>query len=85
VPFSMGEDYSSAGPSDGQFDKTRLEAILPTNNLLLEDTIYRVGIKEEEEEEEHRIRMGTGCSPGDTGGTRLVRQTCPPDETLFCS
>jgi RNA polymerase sigma factor (sigma-70 family) len=28
VPFRMGEDYSSAGPDDGQFDKTRWSMVL---------------------------------------------------------
>jgi hypothetical protein len=28
VPFRMGEDYSSTGPDDGQFDKTRWSMVL---------------------------------------------------------
>ncbi|HEX4715090.1 MAG TPA: hypothetical protein VH164_09210 [Ktedonobacteraceae bacterium] len=28
IPFSMGEDYSSPAPDDGQFDKTRWSMVL---------------------------------------------------------
>jgi hypothetical protein len=39
VPFSIGEDYSSIGPNDGQFDKTRWSLVLGAGRLVFQKAL----------------------------------------------